>query len=82
MSQEKVTTLLDLAGLVLLAFGAGAALFPVIGLASVAASAVVLLAGSRVIVWVANGAVRPKWLGQLGEWVAKRSRRLRGGEDT
>lgn len=71
MSLEKVTTLLDLAGLVLLAFGAGAALFPAIGLASVAASAVVLLAGTRVIVWIAKPAGAPKW------W-----RRLRGGEGT
>lgn len=82
MSLEKVTTLLDLTGLVLLAFGVGAALFPLVGLASVSASALVLLAGARVIVWVAKGAVRPKWLGQLGEWVAKRLRRLRGGEGT
>jgi hypothetical protein len=71
MSLERVTTVLDLAGLVLLAFGAGAALFPAIGLASVAASAVVLLAGSRVIVWIARPAEAPKW------W-----RRLRGGEGT
>lgn len=71
MSLEKVTTLLDLAGLVLLAFGIGAALFPAIGLASAAASALVLLAGSRVIVWIAQPAGAPKW------W-----RRLRGGEGT
>ncbi|SES21050.1 hypothetical protein [Lentzea albida] len=82
MSLERVTTVLDLAGLVLLAFGIGAALFPLVGLACVTASAVVLLAGSRVIVWVSKGAVRPKWLGQLGEWVATRLRRLRGGEGT
>lgn len=69
MSPEKVTTFLDLAGLVLLAFGAGAALFPYVGLACVAVSSVVLLGGSRVIVWVAAPDSAPRW------W-----RRLRGGD--
>jgi hypothetical protein len=66
---EKVTTLLDLAGLVLLAFAAAAGLFPLIGWASAAAAGVVLLAGSRVIVWIAVPMTAPKW------W-----RRLRGGD--
>lgn len=69
MSPEKVTTLLDLAGLVLLAFAAAAALFPLIGWSSTGAAAVVLLAGSRVIVWVAAPQTAPRW------W-----RRLRGGD--
>ena len=69
MTPEKVTTLLDLAGLVLLAFGVGAALFPLIGWSGAAGSGLVLLAGSRVIVWIAAPGSAPKW------W-----RRLRGGD--
>jgi hypothetical protein len=61
MSPEKVTTLLDLAGLALLAFGAGAALFPLIGWASTAGAALVLLGGSRAIVWVAAPELAPRW---------------------
>lgn len=68
MSPDKVTTLLDLAGLVLLAFAAGAALFPLIGWSSAAGAGLVLLVGSRVIVWIAAPQTAPKW------W-----RRLRGG---
>lgn len=67
--RELVTTLLDLAALLLLAFGTGAALFPVLGWASAAASGVVLLAGARVIVWIGVPEAAPKW------W-----RRLRRGE--
>jgi hypothetical protein len=44
--RELVTTMLDALGLLLVAAGAGAALHPVIGWAGLAASGVVLLAGS------------------------------------
>jgi hypothetical protein len=69
MPRELVTTLLDLIGLVLLAFGAAAGLFPLIGLAGVCVAGVVLLVGSRVAVWTGSPETAPTW------W-----RRLRGGE--
>jgi len=61
MTPDKVTTLLDLTGLMLLAFGAGAALFPLIGWSGAAGSGLVLLAGSKVIVWIAAPGSAPKW---------------------
>jgi formate hydrogenlyase subunit 3/multisubunit Na+/H+ antiporter MnhD subunit len=44
---DLATTLLDVLGLLLLALGVGAALFPAIGWAAAAASGVVVLAGSQ-----------------------------------
>lgn len=43
---DLVTTLLDVLGLLLVALGAGAALFPLIGWAATAASGAVVLGGS------------------------------------
>jgi formate hydrogenlyase subunit 3/multisubunit Na+/H+ antiporter MnhD subunit len=43
---DLATTLLDVLGLLLLALGAGAALFPLIGWAAAAASGAVVLGGS------------------------------------
>ena len=45
-----VTTLLDVAGLLLVAAGAGAAVFPVLGYAALAVAGAVLLVGSQVAV--------------------------------
>ncbi|ONF62287.1 hypothetical protein [Amycolatopsis keratiniphila] len=68
MSRDLVTTLLDLAGLLLVAAGIGAALFPLIGWATLGPVGVLLLAGSRVAVWIGTPAAAPVW------W-----RKLRGG---
>lgn len=70
MSRESITTWLDLAGLVLLALGAGAGLLPVIGWAALGVVGLVLFAGARVIDWLAEPTGAPAW------W-----RRLRGGGD-
>lgn len=43
---DLVTTLLDVLGLLLVALGVGAALFPLIGWAAAAASGMVVLGGS------------------------------------
>jgi formate hydrogenlyase subunit 3/multisubunit Na+/H+ antiporter MnhD subunit len=45
--RDLVTTLLDVLGLLLLALGVGAALFPLIGWAAAAASGVVVLVGAQ-----------------------------------
>jgi hypothetical protein len=69
VERDAITTWLDLAGLALLAVGAGAALLPVIGWAALAVVGLVLLAGARVIDWVAVPDAAPAW------W-----RRMRGGD--
>ncbi|WP_414943316.1 hypothetical protein [Amycolatopsis sp. cmx-11-32] len=69
MSRDLVTTLLDLAGLLLVAAGIGAALFPLIGWAALGPVGVLLLAGSRVAVWIGTPSAAPTW------W-----KRLRGGD--
>jgi hypothetical protein len=69
VSRELITTLLDLAALLLVAFGAAAAVFPLIGWASVMIGGLVLGAGSRAIVWIAAPSSAPAW------W-----KKLRGGE--
>lgn len=61
MDRNTITTLLDLAGLLLLAAGAGALAYPLLGWGCVAAAGVVLLAGSRVILWIAAPAAAPSW---------------------
>jgi hypothetical protein len=50
--REIVTTLLDVIGLFLVAFGVGAALYPVIGPGSTITAGAVVLAGST---WAARG---------------------------
>lgn len=67
--REWITTLLDLVALLLVAFGAAAAVFPLIGWASAIVGGLVLGAGSRVIVWIASPSSAPAW------W-----KKLRGGE--
>lgn len=67
--RDWVTTLLDLAALLLVAFGVAAAVFPLIGWASAVFAGLVLGAGSRAIVWIAAPSSAPAW------W-----KRLRGGE--
>lgn len=71
MFRDIVTTLVDVAGLVLVAIGIGAALFPFVGLAAAIAAGAVLLAGGRVAEWVADPKTAPAW------W----RRRFSGGED-
>ncbi|MFD9706201.1 hypothetical protein [Lentzea sp. NPDC059081] len=68
MSRELITTLLDLAALLLVAFGVAAAVFPLIGWAAAALGGLVLGAGSRAIVWIGEPSSAPAW------W-----KRLRGG---
>ncbi|MDX8050411.1 hypothetical protein SK571_13550 [Lentzea sp. BCCO 10_0798] len=63
--REWITTLLDLAALLLVAFGAGAAVFPLIGWASVAVAGLVIGAWSRVIVWIATPSSAPAWWKKL-----------------
>ncbi|WP_199444464.1 hypothetical protein [Umezawaea beigongshangensis] len=65
MSRETVTTLIDLAALVLLAFGAGAAVFPLVGWAATAVAGVVLFGGARVIDWIGTPALAPVWWRRL-----------------
>lgn len=49
MTREMITTLLDFMALLLVAVGAAAALWPVVGWASTAAAGAVLFGGARVI---------------------------------
>jgi hypothetical protein len=63
--RDIITTLLDLVGLLLLAFATAAALFPVLGLAAAGGSAAVLLAGARVIEWVGAPQTAPHWWRRL-----------------
>ena len=72
MFRDIVTTLVDVAGLALVALGIGAALFPVVGYAAAIATGAVLLAGGRVADWVADSKTAPAW------W---RRRFRAGGED-
>lgn len=65
LSRELITTLLDLAALLLVAFGAAAALFPLIGWASALAGGAVLYGGARVIEWVAEPRRAPAWFKRL-----------------
>lgn len=67
--RELITTLLDLGALLLVAFGLAAAVFPLIGWASAVVAGLVLGAGSRAIVWIAEPSSAPAW------W-----KKLRGGE--
>jgi hypothetical protein len=69
--RDLITTLLDLTGLVLLAAGLGFAAGLLLGWAALAVTGLVLLAGSRVIVWVSAPQAAPVW------W---RSLANRGGE--
>lgn len=68
---ELVTTLLDLVGLVALAVGLGFAAGYLIGWAAIAVAGVVLLAGSRVIVWLAVPSAAPSWWTRLREGTPK-----------
>lgn len=63
--KDLVTTALDLAGLLLLAAGAGFAMYPLIGWPAVGCTGIVLLAGSRVIMWVATPNHAPRWWRKL-----------------
>jgi formate hydrogenlyase subunit 3/multisubunit Na+/H+ antiporter MnhD subunit len=62
---DAVTTVLDTAALVLIAFGLAAAVFPLIGWACAAVAGGVLLAGVRVATWLAAPAKAPQWWRRL-----------------
>jgi hypothetical protein len=67
---DVITTLLDVVALLLVAFGVGAALFPLIGWAAAAPAGGVVFAGVRVATWLARPSIAPAW------W----RKRIRGGE--
>lgn len=71
-SPDLVTTLLDLVGLVALAVGLGFAAGYLIGWAGIAVTGVVLLAGARVIEWLAVPGSAPSW------WQRLRQRKAEG----
>lgn len=58
---EWITTGLDLVGLLALAVGLGFAASLIVGPASIAVSGVILLLGSRVILWVTVPNSAPRW---------------------
>ncbi|MCE7008738.1 hypothetical protein LWC34_38895 [Kibdelosporangium philippinense] len=70
MKPDSITTLLDVVGLALIAFGIGAALFPLIGWAAAAPAGCVVLAGVRVATWLVRPQMAPAW------W----RNRMRGGD--
>lgn len=62
---DAVTTWLDLAGLVLVAAGLGAAAWLLLGWPALAVGGLVLLAGSRLIHWQVYPTRAPKWWRRL-----------------
>lgn len=73
MDRDTVTTWLDLAALVLIAAGAAAGVWLLVGLPAVGVAGLVLLAGSRQIDWLGAPDRAPAWWRRL-----HRSRRAAG----
>jgi hypothetical protein len=65
VDRDTVTTWLDLAALVLLAVGAAAGAWLLVGAPAVGVAGLVLLAGSRQIDWVGSPDRAPAWWRRL-----------------